>query len=278
EDVEGIAREKAAIFAGLRAGGTAIYNADVETAPILGVAAERAGQSVAFGTRDAADWCAAKVSVSANTTEVQLQSPLGPLAFGLATDGGHFGLNAVAALAAVDALGADAKRAACDLSDWRPQAGRGQREEIQLRLTSGLARIDLIDDAYNANPASLGAALDVLGAIETTRRRVAVLGDMLELGPTSEDLHKAMVDHPAMSRIALVHTAGPLMRSLHGVLPSRQKGRWAENASALAAEASDLIANGDIVLVKGSKGSRISLFVDAMRKLGHPLPEDESEV
>ena len=135
--------------------------------------------------------------------------------------------------------------------------------------------IELIDDSFNANPASMAAAFEVLISVPVADgqgriargRRIAILGDMLELGPEETALHAALADHPAMARIDRVHCVGPRMRALHEALPSEKRGRHEDTAEALAAEAHHLIDAGDVVLVKGSKGSKVSLVVTALKKL-----------
>ncbi len=169
-----------------------------------------------------------------------------------------------------------------DIGRWAPPAGRGTRERITLDIVEETF-IDLIDDAFNANPASLAASLDVLIAAHPTDgigavgggRRIAVLGDMLELGPTEMDLHRAVADHPGLDAIATIHCVGPRMKALHGALPRAQRGHWVETAPELAAIARSLFDAGDILLVKGSKGSKVSLVVDALRKLGQTAPAQE---
>jgi UDP-N-acetylmuramoyl-tripeptide--D-alanyl-D-alanine ligase len=135
--------------------------------------------------------------------------------------------------------------------------------------------IDLIDDAFNANPASVAAALDVLAASvpEGQGRRIAVLGDMLELGPDAPTLHAALADHPAMDSIDLVHTVGPLMEHLHAALPGPRRGQHRETATEMVTALPRSLRPGDVVLVKGSKGIKVSLVVDALRKLGQAAPE-----
>ena len=192
--------------------------------------------------------------------------------------GRHFAANGLAALAVADALGLDAVIAATDLGRWQPPAGRGTREKILLD-TLDETSFDLIDDAFNANPASLAAALDVLIAAKPQDgvgrvgrgRRIAVLGDMLELGTTEIDLHKAVASHPQLAKIDIIHCVGPRMKHLWDMLPKTQRGQWHAEAPALAAHARTLIDAGDIVLVKSSKGIKTSLVVDALRKLGQSL-------
>jgi UDP-N-acetylmuramoyl-tripeptide--D-alanyl-D-alanine ligase len=133
--------------------------------------------------------------------------------------------------------------------------------------------IDLIDDAFNANPASLAAGLDVLASIDPAGgRRVAILGDMLELGDSAERLHAEVADYAPMAKIDIVHTAGPLMEQLHNALPASRRGLHADTAEELAHEVPRALKAGDVVLVKGSKGSRVSRVVDALRKLGQANP------
>ncbi|MFN6977129.1 MAG: glutamate ligase domain-containing protein, partial [Gemmobacter sp.] len=188
--------------------------------------------------------------------------------------GRHMAANALAALAAATAAGADPAQAAQALAGWTPPEGRGHRH--RLCRTPGEAPFTLIDDAFNASPASLAAALDVLAAQvpEGGGRRIAILGDMLELGPDEAALHRAVASHPAVPAISRIHCVGLRMRALWDALPQARRGIWAETAEGLAARARDLAGPGDVVLVKGSKGSKVSLVVDAMLKLGHPAPPD----
>jgi UDP-N-acetylmuramoyl-tripeptide--D-alanyl-D-alanine ligase len=193
----------------------------------------------------------------------------------VATPGRHFALNALGALAAAAALGADPVISAHDIGRWAPPAGRGTRERILLDVVEETF-FDLIDDAFNANPVSMAAALDVLIAAVPTHgigvvgdgRRIAILGDMLELGPDEIPMHRAIARHKGLDAIATVHCVGPRMRALWEALPRRQRGEWVETAAELAPRARQLFDAGDIVLVKGSKGSKVSLVVDGLRKLG----------
>ena len=184
-------------------------------------------------------------------------------------------MNALAALAAVEALGADPVIAVCDLGLWRPPSGRGQRERIMLdRIDETF--FDLIDDAFNANPASIAASLDVLTAARPTDgigrvgggRRIAILGDMLELGPTERSLHEAIAGHPGLAAVHVIHCVGPLMQALHDALPRKQRGDWVATAAELVPRVRSLTDAGDVILVKGSKGSKVSLIVDALRRIG----------
>jgi len=275
--VEGIAAEKAAILDGLQTGGVAILPADLAVTPILLAHAARCGaRLVQFGSSPGADYRIDAVQLLQGCTIVRATRPAGPMLFKVLSAGRHFAENALAALAVADALGLDPAIAAADIGNWAPPPGRGTRERIVLDPVEETA-FDLIDDAFNANPVSMAAALQVLIAAEpesgTGRigagRRIAILGDMLELGPTEIALHQAIARHPGLAAIDRIHCVGPRMAALWAALPKRQRGEQAAAASDLAPLARSLIDAGDIVLVKGSKGSFVSLVVDGLRKLGH---------
>jgi UDP-N-acetylmuramoyl-tripeptide--D-alanyl-D-alanine ligase len=278
ENLDGIAREKAAIIDGLEPGGTAILPADLDVTPILTARASLAGvRTVLFGTHAQADYRLTDVQITEHATIGRARQAGVDMLFKLATPGKHFAANALAVIAASDALGFDRAISTTDLGRWAPPSGRGTRETIVLDAVENLS-FGLIDDAFNANPASTAAALDLLAACQPTNRvgristgrRIAVLGDMLELGPTELALHAALADHPALAQITLVHCVGPRMKALHDVLPKGRRGHWVETAAELIPRAAQLVDAGDIVLVKGSKSIRVSLLVDALRKLGQP--------
>ncbi|MDO9639743.1 MAG: UDP-N-acetylmuramoyl-tripeptide--D-alanyl-D-alanine ligase [Pseudotabrizicola sp.] len=275
-DVDAIAHEKAAIIDGLLPGGTAILNADLPTTPILLAKAAASGaRAVLFGTAPGAHYHMDHADITEDATVIRATRNGTPLLFKVRTPGRHFALNALGALAVADALGCDPALAACDIGNWQPPAGRGTRETIQLDRVDETS-FQLIDDAFNANPASMAASLDVLIAAQPENgvgrvgqgRRIAILGDMLELGPSETALHAAIARHPGLDAIHTIHCVGPRMRALHAALPRAQRGEWAETAPDLAAHARQLVDAGDIILVKGSKGSKVSLVVDALRKMG----------
>jgi len=284
DSVEGIAHEKASILDGLRPGGWAVLNADIEHAAILRArAAGRQARVIRFGTAALAEARLAETSVHGGQTVAQgsLRLPgadgAQALLFRLQTPGRHFAMNGLAALAAAVAMGADLAVAMGDLGRWAPPEGRGQRRRVPLDPADEDLAFDLIDDAYNANPASVAAALDLLAATApedgvgrvARGRRIAILGDMLELGPTEGALHAALAAHPAMGAIDRVHCVGPLSRALWQALPPERRGRHVATAADLAAQARALVDAGDIVLVKGSAGIGLRAVVDALRKLGH---------
>lgn len=254
--IEGIAREKGAIFQGLEPIGHAIIPEDLPVTQILRDCADDAGALVmGFGRDGQAKLVQAKTDDGALTCGARIGGET--VDFTLQTTGAHFAMNAVGVLAALAAAGADLKEAAKRLGDWLPPKGRGAVEN--------LAGIRLIDDAYNANPTSLSAGLATLAGLQGGRR-VAILGDMLELGEDEIAMHRDMANDPAMAQVDLVHSAGPRMRHLHDALPPAKRGIWAQTAEELASRATELTGSGDIVLVKGSKSSKISTVVDALRR------------
>ncbi|MFO1175720.1 MAG: UDP-N-acetylmuramoyl-tripeptide--D-alanyl-D-alanine ligase [Paracoccaceae bacterium] len=278
-DIEGIAAEKAAIFAGLEPGGAAILPGDLPVSPILlDVARRHAAQVVTFGAAEGMTYRLKSVTLAEDATVVQAAHAGAPLLYKIRSPGRHFAMNALGVIAAAGALGCDTAVVACDLGQWQPPAGRGQRERIALDPVESEQFFDLIDDAFNANPDSLSAALEVIAAARPRDgvgrlhhgRRIAILGDMLELGPDERALHEAVAHHPALASLTLIHCVGPRMRWLWDMLPARQRGEWRETAAELAAGAHHLADAGDVILVKGSKGSKVSLVVDALRKLRHP--------
>lgn len=272
DSVEAIATEKASVMEGLEPGGVAILNADNATAPVLFArAAELGVPAQGFGCASP-DWRLTGATVAGDKTDIAAETPRGPLGFTLRTGGAHFAMNALGALAACVALGADPVLAARGLQDWTPCKGRGVRETVPL---DGGA-LDLFDDSYNANPTSMEAALAVLEAANGAGRRVAILGDMKELGARAGDLHAALASVPAMRSVDTVHCVGPLMRALHGALPPEKRGLWRESSEAMLADIPDLLQTGDIVLIKGSNSLRLGLIVDAIRKIGQGAPQDAS--
>ncbi|SFK51620.1 UDP-N-acetylmuramoyl-tripeptide--D-alanyl-D-alanine ligase [Shimia haliotis] len=285
ENVAGIAAEKAAIFDGLEPDGVAVLNADIETADVLRAHADALGfAKVEFG-ESSDTWTLRDVQLSGDVTVARASVEGAPLVFKVQSAGRHFAMNALGALAAVDALGADLALAAADLGKWTPYVGRGAREIIVLDPVETDRVIDLIDDAYNANPTSLGAALEVLAAADVQHdigrigkgRRIAFVGDMKELGPQEAAMHAALALHPAIEKIDTVHCVGPLMRHLYEALPEIKRGRWSETSAEMAADVRRLVDAGDAVLAKGSLSMGLAKVVDAVRKLGHPAAITENE-
>ena len=269
DNVEEIAVEKASIFQGLEPDGVAIFNADVDTAPTLNAEAKLfAGRRIGFGEGADASLRAESITLTADASVVEGRFDGRPFLMKVGAPGRHFAMNALAVFGAVQLAGADPDVAALDVGSWHAPEGRGLRQTVQIDPVEDKT-VDLIDDAFNANPASMEAAFEVLVKVTPGQggRRLAILGDMLELGAEEDELHAALADHPAMADVDEVHCVGPRMRALYDALPVQKRGRWSETAEDLASAAHKLVTAGDVVLVKGSKGSRVSLVVKAIKAL-----------
>ena len=274
-DETGIADAKAEIFAGLEPGGVAVLNRDNRHFDRVAAAARAAGaRIVAFGETPGVE--ARLLDVAAHPMASVVRAEVGgtPLVFRLAAPGRHLALNAVGALAVAQALGADLARAAMGLGDWRAPQGRGARWDIA--LGDGDSLLHVIDESYNANPASVAAALAVLAAhpVEdgvgrvARGRRIACLGDMLELGSDERALHAALAEDPAMGGVDIVLCVGERMRALHDALPMARRGGWFADAGACAARLRRVLDGGDVVMVKGSNGIGMGKIVEVLKTMG----------
>ncbi|MBB05743.1 MAG: UDP-N-acetylmuramoyl-tripeptide--D-alanyl-D-alanine ligase [Pseudooceanicola sp.] len=283
DDIAGIAREKASVFTGLMPDGWAVYNGDLETSPILAEAAERyAAHTLSFGEAPGNHHRLTKIDIIDDITVAEALIWRAKALFKVSAAGRHYALNALGVVAVIRALGLDRAVACADLAQWAPPAGRGLRERLMLDPADETLSFELIDDAFNANPVSMAASLEVIAAARPRDnlgrhahgRRVAVLGEMLELGPDELQMHASLADLPSVANLDVVHCVGERMQVLYEALPPEKRGRFEKQASVLAAQAARIADAGDVVLVKGSKGSRVSEVVDALRKLGHPAPEN----
>ncbi len=254
-NVSEIAVEKGAIFSGLRTDGTAIYNAGLAVSPILQQAAGD-HPTLCFGVGDTR---IDELTIQSGKTQAKVHVAGHPLNLTLSAEGRHFVENALAVFLTIHALNLDRSAAVNALESWRPPAGRGERWSVD--------GIILIDDAYNANPLSVGAGLDVL-ARANVERRVAILGDMLELGESEMQLHADLAQHPAIQQIDIIHCIGPRMRALHQVLPAQKRGLWYATSAEMTPTLAENLHKGDIVLVKGSLGAKMGLLVEAIKSMG----------
>jgi UDP-N-acetylmuramoyl-tripeptide--D-alanyl-D-alanine ligase len=264
--VEAIADAKAEIFAGLEPGGVAVLNRDNPQFARLCRQAKRYGVSriVSFGADRKADARLLDVSLHPTCSAVHANIFGHDITYKIGMPGRHMAMNSLAVLAAAVLAGADLVGTALALAEMQPASGRGTR--LTLGLPQGTAT--LIDESYNANPASMAAALNVLGqaAVAPRGRRIAVLGDMLELGASGPDLHRGLVEAVAANKIDLVFCCGPLMRNLWDALPSARRGGYADNSAALESGVAGALRAGDALMVKGSLGSRMKIVVSALEK------------
>ena len=264
--IEAIADAKAEIFAGLEPGGAAVLNRDNSQFARLAADAKARGISriVTFGTDATCDARLLDLSLQASSSAVHASILGHDITYKLAMPGRHMAMNSLAVLAAASLAGADLALAAISLSQVTPAAGRGVRRVLEI----GSGEATLIDESYNANPASMAAAINVLGQAEigSHGRRIAVLGDMLELGPTGPELHRGLTEAIKANGIDLVYCCGPLMRYLWDALSAGKRGGYAESSAGLEAQAVGAIHAGDAIMVKGSLGSRMKTIVNALEK------------
>ncbi len=264
--IEAIADAKAEILEGVEPGGAVVLNRDNSQFARLQRRANQIGiaRIVSFGADEKSDARLIDVALQAASSAVHANILGDEVTYKLGMPGRHMAMNSLAVLAAASLAGADLALAALSLSQIEPAAGRGVRRA--LGLAKGEAT--LIDESYNANPASMAAALNVLGqaVIGPQGRRIAVLGDMLELGPTSPALHRGLNEAIKANRIDLVYCCGPLMRNLWDALSTGKRGGYAGSAAELEAQAVVAIRAGDAIMVKGSLGSKMKTIVNALEK------------
>jgi UDP-N-acetylmuramoyl-tripeptide--D-alanyl-D-alanine ligase len=262
----GIADAKGEIFSGIEPGGTAVINRDNPYFERMKAHAyaSAAGRVVTFGEHETADIRAERIIVKPDQSIVEARVFGQPLTYRIGTAGRHIALNSLSVLAACHALGADLALVALSFADLKPPVGRGERTMLAVGDSEAL----LIDESYNANPASMRAALANLGAVELNRqaRRLAVLGDMKELGDKGPGLHEELAEAVEANGIDLVFAAGPLMRNLVEKLPKAKVATHAETSAELVDAVCAAIRPGDAVTVKGSLSMKMALIVKALKE------------
>ncbi|MGY3617498.1 UDP-N-acetylmuramoylalanyl-D-glutamyl-2,6-diaminopimelate--D-alanyl-D-alanine ligase [Bradyrhizobium sp. USDA 10063] len=264
--IEEIADAKAEIFLGLEPAGAVVLNRDNAQFARLQAHAKELGISriVSFGTDAQSDARLLDVSLQAACSAVHANIFGHDVTYKISMPGRHMAMNSLAVLAGASLIGADLARAALSLSQLEAPAGRGARRVLEV----GTGEATLIDESYNANPASMAAALNVLGRarLGPLGRRIAVLGDMLELGPTGPALHRGLAEAVNANNIDLVYCCGPLMRNLWDALSTGRRGGYADSSASLEIQAVAAIRPGDAVMVKGSLGSKMKRIVNALEK------------
>jgi UDP-N-acetylmuramoyl-tripeptide--D-alanyl-D-alanine ligase len=264
--VEAIADAKAEIFQGIEPGGAAVINRDNAHFERLRRLAKDAGvgRVVTFGEHAKADARLLKFALQAVSSTVQARILGADVTYKLGAPGRHVVLNSLAVLAAASLAGADLALAALALLNLTPPSGRGGRLTLELPGGSAL----LIDESYNANPASMRAALALLGQapVGPRGRRIAVLGEMLELGPKGAELHRGLIEPIMENSVELVFCAGPLFNGLWQALPSDRRGGYALTSAELEADVLGALRAGDAIMVKGSLGSKMGPIVKALSR------------
>jgi UDP-N-acetylmuramoyl-tripeptide--D-alanyl-D-alanine ligase len=262
--VRAIADAKAEIFLGLEPGGAAVLNRDNPLYAHLAQRAAEAGVGRVFGFGSHPEATARLINhalhpaCSCVSADIDGQA----ITYKIGTPGRHWVMNSLAVLLAAKLVGADHGLVGLALARMTPPKGRGRRHQVELRGGT----VELIDDSYNASPVSMRAAFETLAGtgVGPRGRRIAALGDMLELGPQSARLHAELAADLAAQRIDLVFTAGPMMRLLHEALPKAKRAVHAANSDELTAPLREALRPGDVLLVKGSYGSRMGLIVERL--------------
>jgi len=273
--VEKIADAKAEIFEGLEPGGIAVLNADnPQFDRLSAVARTRAERLVSFGEAEGADARLEQVALHPDCSCVDADILGTKVTYKYGAPGRHLVGNSLAVLAAVKLAGADLALAAVALADM--QAPRGRGAQMVLKVPGGT--VTLIDESYNANPASMRAALDLLHQTEPgfRGRRIAVLGDMLELGEAAEDLHRELAGPVEDAFVDLLFACGPHMRALYDAVPQTRRGRHAQTSDQLVQSVVGEVKAGDVIMVKGSLGSRMGPIVEALRA-AYPVADKTTE-
>jgi UDP-N-acetylmuramoyl-tripeptide--D-alanyl-D-alanine ligase len=266
--VAAIAAAKGEIFGGLEPDGVAVLNRDDPHFTQLARLAAAAGCDRVIGFGAAPDAVArlrdARLDPSGSDVLMALDGV--EIAYRIGAPGRHWVTNSLGVIACAAALGADPAAAAAALAGFRPPKGRGQRHRLRRRG----GEITLIDESYNANPASMRSALGAMATVPRERfpRRIAVLGDMLELGANAGPLHEGVKEAVDAAEVDLVFACGTHMQRLFAALPAARRGEWAETSQGIVAPLLAAVRAGDVVMVKGSLGSRMAPLVDALMRRG----------
>ncbi len=264
DSIEQIADAKAEIFEGMT-GGTAILNRDNALFERLATAARKAavGRVLSFGSAEESDARLISFATDRQGSNVEARISGQRIGYRLNLPGRHHIINSLAVFAAIDALGADLREAARGLSELKPLVGRGARHDVR----TGDGMFAVIDESYNANPASMAASIEALGQFPANRR-IAVLGEMRELGASAEQHHLDLSQVLHDCGIDLVFACGGLTVGLMAHLPDHMQGAHATDSAALLPMVANIAQPGDAIMVKGSLASGMRKIVDGLIALG----------
>lgn len=242
-------------------------NWDIPEFAILAKAAHEAGMGsfLTFGEGIDADFRLIAYELFADGSVVSALTPVGSVTYRLGVPGKHWVMNSLCVLAAAHGAGADVVKAAESLCDLRAPSGRG--EQFEVSIAEGCFK--LIDESYNASPEAVSASLAVLGEqpVGENGRRIAVLGDMLEMGDDSPRMHAEIAQVLEETSIDQVFLAGEAMRHLWDELPKSLRAHHAVSSGALNEVVCKAVRPGDVVMVKGSAGMHMGQLVSALKSL-----------
>ncbi len=260
DSIEGIARAKAEIFEGLPSYGIAIIRGDIPESHILTDAAKekRIENIITFGESKDCDCHILEYSAGKEINTIKANIGKKTVSFNLSVPGKHWALNAIASLAAVNAAGANVEEACDAMVTYSAPERRGQPTHFEDNIL-------LIDESYNANPVSMRAALESLAERQIKGKKIAVLGDMRELGPTAPELHAGMVSCIIKSEIDILFLYGPLMKNLYEAIKGKVKTYYFDDLQELNVKLIDAVNPDDAIMVKASLGTGFKAIIDAMQ-------------
>jgi UDP-N-acetylmuramoyl-tripeptide--D-alanyl-D-alanine ligase len=266
--LEAIADEKGDIFAGLPADGAALVPNEAPHADRL-IKAAGARRVVRFGREAGCEARLLRFDAGADGSDAEAEILGRRVRYRIGAEGVHWATNSLAALATTVLANADLDAAIDALARFETLAGRGQA----IAVSTAFGAFTLVDDSYNANPASMAAAFESLKMRTPAHggRRIVALGDMLELGEREADYHRGLAEPILSHGLDLVFAAGPRMKALWEALPADKKGGYAEDAESLSGVIASALQTGDVVLVKGSNGSRMFKVVAALKALSQTM-------
>jgi UDP-N-acetylmuramoyl-tripeptide--D-alanyl-D-alanine ligase len=270
--LENIAAEKAEIFAGMAEGGTVVLNRDDLMFPQVAAKANaKKLKIITFGSHQDADCRLIKCMMDEGWLWAEAMVEGTIFSYRIPVAGEHWALNSLGVLGIIKALGLDVIEASKAFLNMVLPEGRGVQHQV--KLDHGY--ITVIDESYNAGPDSMRAALKVLGALvpQGAGRRIAILGDMRELGPQAQEIHEGLKTDLIANKVDLVFTCGEKMEHLHRSLPESMRGAHTLDLNDLVSTVTRCVQAGDIFMIKGSKGQyahrgRMYAFVEALLKLG----------
>ncbi|ALC13387.1 Mur ligase family protein [Sphingopyxis sp. 113P3] len=257
-----VAARKSVIFAGMQPGGVTVLNREMaEWSRVHMAARERGLDILHYGISRGCDFRLLDQDPVSGRVFAEIDGR--KVDYVLGAPGRHMALNSLAVLAAVASAGHELDAAMASLAHFRPLDGRGASKQLRL----GARRITLIDEAYNANPGSMAAALSLLAQARGSGRKIAVLGEMRELGPEAAAYHRALAPLVVASGVDRVHAVGPLYADFWHAIPAERRGFRVDAPEALKADLLSDLDDGDLLLLKGSHGSLIYELVDWLKQL-----------
>jgi UDP-N-acetylmuramoyl-tripeptide--D-alanyl-D-alanine ligase len=277
--LDGVADANAEIFLGMDATGAVVLNIDNAYFTRLKAAAEKQGigHIISFGEDDDADARLEDCTLHSDSSKASADIMGEKAKFKISIPGKHIVMNALGALAVVKAAGGDVQKAIEALKNAEPVSGRGNRHYVT--LIEGQPPVTIIDDSYNANPASMLAAFEVFEMThpQAGGRRIAVLGDMLELGKDGPRLHTELANPLLKAKTELLYCCGPLMEALYQALPEPWQGGHTKDSKELAEKLAAEVKPGDVLLIKGSAGSKMAYIIEALKSLQPPAKSKDNK-